>query len=193
MTYTVKTDTTEVMDMLTHLPIELRDKAMAMAINKTADKAKTEMKKQITAVFNLKASEVSGALHVSGAKWKNGVTMHASLYPSTIGGSGRAMNVVHFLQGTSKGELVFLFKKSGGNKIIGPGPAGESRPFIGNTSKTVFRRVGPGRLPIEPVQVIDVPQMFNTKVLNEAVLAKAADDLVVEAGYAVNYLLSKLK
>ena len=43
--------------------------------------------------------------------------------------------------------------------------------FIGNKGRTVFRRVGKKRLPIEPVQTIDVAQMFNTRRINEVVLA----------------------
>jgi len=189
----LKCDTSEVLAMLVLLPSELRDRAMATAINKTADKAKAEMKRQIVAVYNVKSTEVGGALNVVGAKLKDSTTIQARLYPSSISGAKRAMNVVHFLQGTSRGDLVFLFKKSGGSKLIGPGGSGESKPFIGNKGRTVFRRQGRGRLPIESVQVIDVPQMFNAKALNNAVLAKASADLLVEAERAIAFSLSGLK
>jgi hypothetical protein len=189
----VEFDADAVRLMLLELPIELRDKAIGAAINKTADKAKTEMKRQIVEHYNLKSTEVGSSLHVVGAKWREANKMSASMYPTTLGGRGRAMNVVHFLQGTSTGELLFLFLRNGGNKIIGAGPAGQSKPFVGNSGRTVFRRTGKGRLPIEPVQVVDVPQMFNTKKLNEAVLEKASADLLVEAERAVNYLIEKYK
>jgi hypothetical protein len=207
MALAVTYDTKAAKDMLERLPEELRDKAARQAANKTADKAKTEMKRQIVAVYNLKSADVGGALAVRAASAKAGGTMSASLYPTTLSGSrkGRAMNVVRFLeQKTTLGEakkrgkagtlsdLFFQFKMSGGKKTIKPTGA-KSAPFLGNKGRTVFRRTGPGRLPIEPVQVIDLPQMFNTRALNESVLRKAATDLVVETERAVNLALSKLR
>jgi hypothetical protein len=205
MALTVTYDARAVQDMLKALPGELRDKASAMAINKTADKAKTEMKRQITAVYNLKSAEVGGALFVSKASAKASV-VSAALYPTTLSGKkkGRAMNVIHFLEGkTTLGEakkrgkagtlaqLFFKFKKTGGKKSIGK-EGDKSAPFIGNKGRTVFRRTGKSRTPIESVQVIDVPQMFNTAALNKSVLQKAADDLLVETGRAVTQVLRTL-
>jgi len=114
------------------------------------------------------------------------------------------MNVIHFMQGTAKGELVFQFLKSGASKVIGA-QGGKSGAFIGNAGRTVFRRTGEANIiatkgmhkgksrePIESVQVIDVPQMFNTRVINQAVLDKAGKDLIDEAESALAYMLSKL-
>ena len=41
--------------------------------------------------------------------------------------------------------------------------------FIGNQGRTVFVRTGKDRLPIKAVNTIDVPQMFNTRRINQAV------------------------
>jgi hypothetical protein len=205
MALTVTYDARAVQEMLRALPAELRDKASAMAINKTADKAKTEMKRQITAVYNLKSAEVGGALFITKASAKKNIIL-ASLYPTTLRGSkkGRAMNVIRFLEGkTTLGEakirgkagtleqLFFKFKKTGGKKSIGK-EGDKSAAFIGNKGRTVFRRTGPDRTPIEPVQVIDVPQMFNTAALNKSVLQKAADDLLIETDRAVAQVLRTL-
>jgi hypothetical protein len=205
MALTVTYDLAAVQTMLARLPAELRDKASQMAVNKTADKAKTEMKRQITAVYNIKSAEVGGSLFVVPASLKMNI-MSASLYPMTLSGQRRrrAMNVIHFLEGkTTLGEakkrakagtleqLFFKFKKTGGKKNIHK--VGEkSAPFIGNKGRTVFRRTGKGRTPIEPVQVIDIPQMFNTAALNNAVLKKAADDLLIETDRAVAQVLRTL-
>jgi hypothetical protein len=54
-------------------------------------------------------------------------------------------------------------KRSGARKVI-------SGAFVGNKGRTVFTRVGKPRLPIKPVQTIDVPQMFNVKHINAAVV-----------------------
>jgi hypothetical protein len=184
MTIKIDIDAKDVIDTLSLFSETLREQVVQMAVNKTLDKARAEMKRQILAVYNLKSTEVGDALHVSKVSRKlNKFT--AELYPSTIGGKGRAMNVVHFLQGTSRGDLVFKFKKLSGDKVI-PGA------FLGNKGRTVFRRVGDARLPIESVQVVDVPQMFNSRVINQAVLDKASKDLVIEADRALDYMLSKM-
>ena len=205
MALTVTYDARAVQEMLKALPAELRDKASAMAVNKTADKPKTEMKRQIAAVYNLKSAEVGGALFVNKARATKSI-MSASLYPTTLSGSkkGRAMNVIRFLESkTTLGEakkrgkagtleqLFFKFKKIGGKKSISA-KDGKSAPFIGNKGRTVFRRTGKSRTPIEPVQVIDVPQMFNTAALNKSVLQKAADDLLIETDRAVAQVLRTL-
>jgi len=209
MALTVTYDATAVKAMLAKLPEALRDKASAMAINKTADKAKTEMKRQITAIYNLKSTEVGGALNIIKASAKKNV-VSASLYPTTLSGSkkGRAMNVIHFLSAiygvktrgskatkaeisALEGGLGFQFKKIGGTKRI-KAVGDKSAPFIGNKGRTVFRRTGKSRTPIEPVQVIDIPQMFNTAALNNSVLQKAATDLVTETDRAVTQVLRTL-
>jgi hypothetical protein len=202
---TVTFDAREVRLMLSRLPEELRDKANAMAINKAIDKARTEMKRQITAVYNLKAAEVSGGLKISKASAKANV-VSGSLFPTSLAGSkqGRAMNVIHFWEKSvtnadikrrkksdTLNELYFKFKKIGGKKNI-PADGDKSKVFIGNKGRTVFRRTGKKRTPIEPVQVIGLPQMFNTAKLNQAVLDKAATDLLVETQRAVDEMLRRL-
>jgi hypothetical protein len=148
---------------------------------------------------------VAGGLYITKASAKAN-TISASLYPTSVFGDagGRAMNVIHFLESrTTLGqakkrakdgtlqELFFQFKKTGGKKSIGK-EGDKSAPFIGNSGRTVFRRTGKARLPIEPVQVIGLPQMFNTARLNQAVLEKAATDLLIETQRAVDLMLSRL-
>ena len=211
MALTVTYDATAVQAMLKALPVELRDKASAMAINKTADKAKTEMKRQITAVYNLKSAEVGGALYVTKASAAKNI-MSASLYPTTWSGSktGRAMNVIRFWESfvtnadirrrkksDTLNQIYFKFKKKGLKKAIAK-EGGKSAAFIGNEGRTVFRRTGrpsatnPSIEGIESVQVIDVPQMFNTAALNQSVLEKAAADLLVETQRAVDQVLRSM-
>lgn len=210
MATTVEYDVREVRWMLSRLPEELRDKASAMAINKTADKARTEMKRQITAVYNLKAAEVAGGLMITKASATANV-VSASLYPVSIKNQarGRAMNVIHFLEkkvalgqikkrakaGTLN-NLFFQFKKAAGKKNIAA-TNGKSAPFLGNKGRTVFRRNGKiaattNKEAIEPVQVIGLQQMFNTKKLNEAVLKKAQSDLLIETQRAVDEMLRRM-
>ena len=59
-------------------------------------------------------------------------------------------------------ELRFQVKRSGGKKLI-------KGAFIGNQGRTVFIREGKQRLPLKALNTIDVPNMFNTKRINEVV------------------------
>lgn len=190
MAISIELDLTDVQNLLAGFSENIREQVAQMAVNRTANKAKAEMKRQILERYNLKSGAVGAVLYTKAASRKNN-KYTAELYPGTIGGKGRAMNVIHFMQGTAKGELVFQFMKSGASKVIGK-KGEKSGAFIGNAGRTVFRRTGSKRLPIESVQVIDVPQMFNTRVVNQAVLDKAGKDLIDEAESALAYLLSKL-
>ncbi len=212
MAIVVTYDARAVQDMLRALPEELRDKAMAMAINKTASKARSEMSRQVSNYFNVKYNEAGGGLLITKASARHNV-ISASLYPTSLMGAiyhkGRAMNVIHFLEKKTSGadakrrrkagtlnELFFKFKKRGGSVNIKA--AGEkSKPFIGNQGRTVFRRNGKeavrsSKEAIESVQVVDLKQMFNMKTINEAVLKKAQDDLLTETQRAVDQVLRSM-
>jgi hypothetical protein len=56
----------------------------------------------------------------------------------------------------------------------------------------VFRRTGQGRLPIEPMQVIDVPQMFNTRRINERVRERMEQQLLVVARQQLTAAIRKV-
>jgi hypothetical protein len=49
--------------------------------------------------------------------------------------------------------------------------------FMGNKGRTAFERVGAKRLPIKPLQTIDVPQMFNTRRINLRVRKRIEQEL----------------
>jgi hypothetical protein len=82
----------------------------------------------------------------------------------------------------SKGRLLpilrFVFKRGSSGKVI-------EGAFVGNKGRTVFRRVGKARLPIEPVRVIDVGQMFRSKKVSGRVLERINRDLPIEVDRAV--------
>jgi len=212
MAIVVTYDAKQVKAMLFRLPLELQDKAMAMAINKTAAKARVEMARQVSNYFNVKYNEAGGGLLITKVSAKSNV-ISASLYPTSLSGKidykGRAMNVIHFLEKKTSGadakrrrkagtldELFFKFKKRGGSVNI-KADGDKSKPFIGNQGRTVFRRNGEKAVKsdkeaIEPVQVIDLKQMFNMKTINESVLKKAQDDLLIETQRAVDQVLRSM-
>lgn len=156
----------------------LHDKAMVSAINKTATKAKAEMKRAVTSEFNILARDVGGKLRIKRANRKN---LEAVLDPFAVG-RRRSMNVIRFMEkkvtlaegrrrkkSGTQNQLRFKIKKKGGLQTI-------KGAFIGNKGRTVFRRTTDARHPIEAVSTVGVPSMFNTKRINKRVRNKIRKD-----------------
>lgn len=114
---------------------------------------------------------------------------------------GRSLNLVHFLAAINamktrgskakageikklEQQLGFLIKRGGGLKGI-------NGAFLGNKGRTVFERVGKGRLPIKPVQVIGYSQMFNSRKINRRVMSKVRAELPIEIDRAIAMLKSR--
>lgn len=187
---------------LERLPARLRANAIRLALNKTASKAKAEINRAVTQEFMLKANEVRNAINLRRASSGN-LEAVISIFGSARK-RGRSMNMIHFLavrhiggryvkvkRGVKakrgemralKGQLGFVIRRGGGLKTI-PGA------FVGNKGRTIFMRTGKGRLPIEPVQVIGVSQMFNARRIRDRVMEKIKSDLNVEVRRAVDYVL----
>jgi hypothetical protein len=139
--------------------------AQISALNKTADGAKTRMVRAISSTYKINQSVVREKLFISRATRKGGATFTAALL-----GSGKpSMNVIRFLEAKvtlaeakrrrksgTLNELRFQILRAGGLKTI-------DGAFIGNKGRTVFRRTGKSRLPIEPIQTIDIPGMFRSR------------------------------
>lgn len=182
-----------------------RGKAVAAALNRTAERARTEVNRAITERYAIKADEVRSSISLRSAR--SGVAQLQAVID--VFGSptkkGRSMNVARFLAavqaagGTHKlrgakvsraqmkdlaARLGFQFTKSGGLKTI-------AGAFLGNNGRTVFRRVGKARLPIEPVQVVGVSQMFNQRAIRARVMAKIDADLPVQMKRAVDMILAR--
>lgn len=186
-----------VREALRQLPRDLRDQAAAMAVNKVADKARTETTRAITAEYAIDASRVRNSVQIRRASVKQDQVMAVLSIFGSGRRKGRSLNLVHFLEkkvtlaearrrlkaGTQQ-ELRFRIKRSGGLVTV-PGA------FLGNGGRTVFRRVGKSRLPIEPLQVIDVPQMFTARKVNARVMERIRTEMPVEVQRAVQLLLSR--
>lgn len=175
VTLTVTADFGNVQRALDRLQEGVRRQALASAINKTIDFGRTRMVREITSEFNVTAAYVRDRLRVRRAAAKGLLAIEGALIGGK-GGKARSANIIAFLEkvttlGEAKkrakaGTLQQLFvkvKKAGPKKPL-------KGAFIGNKGRTVFERVGKERLPIKPVQVIDVAQMFNTKRINARVV-----------------------
>jgi len=180
MQISIKTNFPQVQRKLDGLQADLRDIVLVSTINKTLDQAQTSMVREITAEFNVKAAYVRQRLRIRRASTKGRFTIAGSL----IGGSsnrGRSANIIAFVERVvtlaegrrrakagTQNQLFVKVKRVGPKKPL-------KGAFIGNQGRTVFIREGKSRLPIKPVQVIDVAQMFNTKRINAKVVATMKD------------------
>ena len=161
---------------------DIRTKAMASALNKTVDQGRTLLSREITARYVVSSAYVKQRLRVRGASARAG---QLRLEASLIGGDGKARsaNVIAFVE--KRTSLAQAKKRRNAGTLnqlhlkIKRGSAAKplKGAFIGNKGRTVFERV-PGTLmkdkhseKIQPVQTIDVPQMFNTRRINAPVVA----------------------
>jgi hypothetical protein len=193
---------------LAAVPRELRGNAIAAALNKVAAKGKTEVDRAVRDEYVIDAARVRNAISVRRASAKR---EHFEAVIDIFGSAkkrGRSLNVIHFMerkvtlaQARSRAKKRELYVKGRGGRLLpilrfvfkrGAGPKTIDGVFIGNKGRTVFRRVGNSRLPIEPVQVIDVPQMFRSKKVSQRVLDRINRELPVEIQRAVRATLARL-
>lgn len=188
MQLTIKTNFPDVQRKLDALHKDIRDRAVASALNKTIDLAKTQMTREIAGEFNVTAGYVRERLRVRRATARGKLLLEAALIGGKAG-ARRSANIIAFVEkstslaqarkrakGGTLGQLYVKVKRKGGTKALG------ATRFIGNKGRTVFERIEgkqmasrPGKLTkhtqaIGPVQVIDVAQMFNTRRINRVVV-----------------------
>lgn len=162
MQLSIKANFPQVQAKLRTLQSDLADTVAARTVNKTLDQARTAMAREITSEFNVTSTYVKQRLSITRASARGGLVR---LTAELRGGDGkrRSANVIAFAaRQTARGVSVKI-KRAGGRKVI-------DHAFIGNAGRTVFKRRGDKRLPIDPVRTIDVPQMFNSKRVSAAVL-----------------------
>ena len=192
-----------VQDRLRQVASDLRPKVLGPAINKVAEKARAEINRAIPQEFAVKASEVRNAVSLRKAR-SGDIEATITVFGSTSR-RGRSMNLIHFLAAVQQAgkaikkrgvkaskadlsalnrQLGFLIKRAGGLKKI-------DGAFVGNDGRTIFRRIGKARLPIEPLQVIGFSQMFASRRISERVLTKIKADLLIEVERSITRLLSR--
>lgn len=190
MQISIKTNFPDVIRQLDQLQADVAARALASALNKTLDQGHTEVVRQITREFNVEREYVRRRLRITRARaGGNAFVLSATLAAGD--GRGRSANLIGFVErsvtlaegrrrakaGTQQ-QLFFQVKRTGGKKTK-PGI------FIGNRGRTVFERLSGTTMAsrakysgtkhaqqIAPVQVIDVPQMFNAKRINRVVLER---------------------
>ncbi len=177
----VRDNFSEVQRALRQTQKDIAEKAMARALNRTAEQGNTQMVRAIAKEFNIAQADVRSKITVSRAHpGKGGAFLTVDL-KALQSKRGRGFNVIRFLEKSTSlaqakkrkkagtiDQLHFQIKRSGGKRII-------KGAFIGNKGRTVFMREGKERLPIKAVTTIDIPQMFNTKRINQRVVRFMVD------------------
>lgn len=164
MRLTISTNFPEVERSLDRLRADVADTVRVRAVNRTMEQAQTAMNREIRKDYNLRAKDVRERLSLSKAVFRGGsLAVEATLTASGSRRGSRSANVMLFDAKQVKAGVSVRIKRGGSKKVI-------AGAFIGNKNRTVFRRTGKKRLPIEPVQTIDVPQMFTSKRVNQAVI-----------------------
>jgi hypothetical protein len=158
----VRADLNAVRDQLRRLEKGVREKAIAAALNRTAEMAKTAAARDITGTFNLQARYVKDRIRIRRASARSGVLEVVLSSPGK-----RSANLIRYAETRPTAAKIRKRAKSGTLGVYVKIRRGDSYKlvkgaFIGNQGRTVFRRVGKARLPIESLQAIDVPQaMFS--------------------------------
>jgi len=167
-TLDVKADVQPKVAELNAIRAGLGDRAITSALNKTVAQAKTQIARGIGQEYALPSADIKERLAIQRAS-RSGMRFTAVLLGNPAGRAKRSLNVIRFLERSTSlaearrrgkhgtiAELHFKIRRQGGKTTI-------KGAFIGNRGRTVFRRTGDARLPIEPVQTIGVPQMFQAK------------------------------
>ncbi len=183
----IKSNFPDVIRQLDRLSDDLAKVVLVRSVNRVTEQARTQMARGITAEFNIASGKVKEKLQVSRASFKgNRYEVSAELLSRVQGGKTRSLNVINFAAKPGKTGVSIKVKRSGSRKTL-------TGTFIGNKGRTVFERVSDKRLPIKPKQSIDVPQMFNTKRINAAVVRAIEERFPAIFERELAYALSQFK
>lgn len=192
MQLTVDVDLSGAMAKLDLANREIRT-AAARALNRTAEQGRTAAVRDITGAFNLQASFVRERIEVVK------VSSRSSQLVATlvVRGKHRSLNLIRFVErrvtlaehrrrkSTGTLGVYARVRKDGKNALL-------KGAFIGNQGRTVFKRIGASRLPIEPLQAIGVGQAMISDVgrekLEEAVRDRFGPNLRHELSRAAERL-----
>lgn len=184
----IKAEFGSVFKALDGLERDVKNTVIARTLNRIGDSVKTQAVREISTEFNIKSSKVRERILVRRAFAKGALAVEVAVQSRN---GKRAINVINFGAKQSKRRGVTVkIKRGGGRRPL-------KDAFIGNEGRTVFSRLDPktgkvsGRLPIFPVQTIDVPQMFNAKRINAKLLATVRQKFPEEFNRQLAFALSR--
>lgn len=163
-------------------PSEAR-KAVAAAVNRSVNHARTEISKAVRKNYRIKAGVVKGALTSKRANASRG------LINGVITATGAQLPLIDFyVSHASNGPLTVRVKKSGGGPVPGL--------FWGGLSGLTIRRDRSGnitrRLPVKNPGGPSVPQMVENEQVWAAIEASTSEYLNQRVAHELAYRLSKM-
>ncbi len=173
MRITIETNFPQVQRELAGLRRDIADKATARALNRTIEQARTQMSREIRREYVVDSRFVGQRLRIKRATFFNGrLGLEAVLDAQE---KPRSANLIRFGAKKVKDGVSVKIKRGGQRKVV-------RNAFIGNKGRTVFTREPGTKMAsrrwggkhgerIAPVQTVDLPQMFNAKRINAAVVA----------------------
>lgn len=197
---------TEFADVLSRLD-SLRDalgsganSVIARSLNRIGESTKTQAVREINREFMLKQAEIRERIVVQRAFAQG--RLYVDVNVTSVRGK-RSLNLIRFLEKKVSFSTARRRRKDGTiNQLfvsIKRGSPLESLgkyAFIGNKGRTIFTRrqrdgSTSGRLPIRPLQTIDVGQMFNTKRVGRKLLLNIREKFPVEFERQLSFELKK--
>lgn len=170
---------------LNKLPKQI-PQATASALNRTLDFTATRIKKEVTAEYSVKSSDVSKTLKKKRASRSN-------LY-AYIQSKGHTLSLARFPHSPRKyskrAKVVMVqVKKSGGYKIVDTQP----KAFVQAMGKAtnIWKRQGPGRYPVTILRTLSVPQMISNNETREKIQDAAAKKLQERVNHEIKWRLDK--
>lgn len=167
--------------LLSHIP-EAAPKAMANAINRAAETARTEAARKVREKYYIKHGDVISTIRITKASPDN---LEASVVSR---GSPIALSKFRITprqpQPRRRAPVIARVTKGGGGPIQGAFVARVGSGHIG-----VFNRVGPARLPIVQRYGPSVPQMLGSPTVTEWVEQKATEKLNERLDHEINRIL----
>lgn len=173
MRLTISTNFPDVKRALDQLHDDVARTVTARAVNRAIEQARTQMIREIKSAYVVTASYVRERLRIKRATMRGAALLiEASLDAQE---KPRSANVIRFAARKTSTGVSVKIKRTGGRKSI-------AQAFIANKGRTVFTRIPGTQMKgrnrankhgqrIRPVQTIDVPQMFNARRINAAVVA----------------------
>lgn len=167
-------------------------KAVAIALNRTADRVMTEAMRSIRQEYNVTARELRRGFKIKPRAWE-------SSWRTAVVASGRPLNVIGFSpRQTKKGVSVVI--KGGVRKIIPhafiaritvPNGAGEYRGVFERKFKSGRGGERWGKYPIRSVSTVSVPGLFRKQIIGESLARIATDRFHTELAAAVRAIRSR--
>jgi hypothetical protein len=170
MQVSVKVDVDRALKALDAIPRNV-DRAAATALNRVGTTAHAVAAREISQVTGLKVSEVKRYVPLAKAD-RNTLT-------ATLSAKPWAPNLIHFsARQTRRGVSANAWRK---RKVY-------KGTFIANKGRTVFKRVGKLRLPIEPVHGPSVPREFVKQHTLDAIRKTVGERFPIEFERALKAL-----